>query len=134
MNDIIFTLLSVVILYAWAGVCFLIFRYSRPEADSRMRHFLRSHHKFFASRAVGFWGHRVVSQRDATRKMIKQAGLRGWIFFAPTLFNSWAGSNGYPACLLSIAMLFFGGLMFAYSWYGLRCLRLLGLDSYAEQT
>jgi hypothetical protein len=65
--------------------------------------------------------------------MIKQAGLRGWIFFAPAPFNLWAGGSGYWASLLSITMLFFGGLMFAYSWYGLRCFRLLGLDSNAEQ-
>jgi len=30
------------------------------------------------------------------------------------------------------AVLFFGGLMFAYSWYGLRCFRILGLDVYAK--
>jgi hypothetical protein len=41
-------------------------------------------------------------------------GLTYWSFFRANL------------------LCFFAGLMFAYSWYGIRCLRLLGIDSYQE--
>ncbi|HTI98663.1 MAG TPA: hypothetical protein VL527_07140, partial [Dongiaceae bacterium] len=80
MNKVLFLSLSVGMLYAWAGTAFLCFRFFRPETEFRMWQFLNAHHAIFASRFVGFWGRQVVSRHDATPRMIRRAGMRGWTF------------------------------------------------------
>lgn len=35
--------------------------------------------------------------------------------------------------IASIGILYFGGLTLAYAWYGLRCLRMLGLETFKKE-
>lgn len=126
MNIVIALILSVVIVYAWAGLCFLFFRVGRPESEDRLRGFLEEHYTFFTERAFG------ETQREASRKAIQEAGSRGWIMTGLSIF-SLSFDLTLQDLAVSCGVLFFGGLMLAYSWYGLRCLRLLGLESYAKQ-
>lgn len=124
---------SVLVLYAWAAVCFMFLRFVRPETQDSQRHFLEAHYRFYTfhesavSRARG----------EVTRQTIKEAGKRGWIMSLPAFFTSSfrPSNNGAlfdAAVLLSCGVAFFGGLMFAYSWYGLRCFRMLGFKSYTK--
>lgn len=126
MNTIVAIILSVAILYAWAGLCFLFFRFIRPESEDRLRRFLEAHYSFFTERAFG------ETRRGATRQAIRESGGRGWLMIGLPIINLGNGLTSWHL-IVSSAVLFFGGLMFAYSWYGLRCLRILGLDSYAKQ-
>jgi hypothetical protein len=126
MNTLVTTALSVVILYAWAGLCFLGFRFIRPESEDRLRRFLEAHYSFFTERAFG------ETRREATRQAIRESGRRGWAMIGLPIINLGFGLTSWHL-ILGSASLFFGGLMFAYSWYGLRCLRILGLDSYTKQ-
>lgn len=120
-------LFSVVCLYLWAVICFLYFRYSRVETEERLRGFLQQRQNFYTFRFVS------GSPTTITPRVLKQAGSRGWLFLGLPAINLVYGFS-YQSVLIGNALLFFGGLMFAYSWYGLRCLRLLGLDSYAMPT
>ncbi len=127
MNVIVAITLSVAILYAWAGLCFLFFRLTRPETEVGLRRFLETHFEFFTERTFG------KTQQEATRRVIRESGGRGWMMMGlPSIVLS-HGLTSW-SLIISSTMLFFGGLMFAYSWYGLRCLRILGLDSYARQS
>jgi hypothetical protein len=135
MNIIVSIILSVAILYASAGACFLFFRFIRPETEKSLRYFLESHYRFFTERPFG------DRQKEASRKAIRESGARGWfsIGFSPFLFSPFLISSdlglsywGFFCFFINSGVIFFGGLMFAYSWYGLRCLRILGLDSYSK--
>jgi hypothetical protein len=126
MNTIIAFTLSIAILYAWAGGCFLLFRFIRPESEDRLRRFLETHYGFFTECAFG------ETRRQATREAIRESGRRGWLMIGLPIIILGFGLTVWHL-VISSAVLFFGGLMFAYSWYGLRCLRILGLDTYAKQ-
>jgi hypothetical protein len=125
MNAIIALTLSTATLYAWAGVCFLFFRFIRPETQERQRRFLQDRYSFFTERAFS------QTRTEVRRETIQEAGTRGWVMTGLPVFTLSFGLT-YTSVLTSCAVLFFGGLMFAYSWYGLRCLRMLGLDVYAK--
>ena len=110
------------ILYVWAIVCFTFFRFSRPETESRMTGFLKSHYKFFTGSA------NKENWDSLTKDKVRRASLWGWVF--PSLpFCLLANSDwNYKYVLVSVGVLFFGGLYFAFGWYGIRCLRLLEHD------
>jgi hypothetical protein len=128
---------SVLVLYAWAAVCFSFFRFIRPETQDSQRHFLEAHYRFYTTRPV--FSQRAVSQTrpEVTQQTIREAGKRGWFMSLPVLFTLSLEPTNSDAffsigVLLSCGVAFFGGLMFAYSWYGLRCFRMLGLKSYTK--
>ena len=126
MNILIAITLSVVMLYAWAGLCFLFFRVGRPETEDRLRGFLEAHYIFFTERPF------AENQREASRKAIQDAGASGWnMVWLPIILLNFDVT--LQNLVVSSGMLFFGGLMLAYSWYGLRCLRLLQLESFSKQ-
>lgn len=127
MNALFALPLSIAILYAWAGVCFFFYRFARAETEGRMRRFLEGHHSFFTERLIG------ESRRQTTPQAIREAGTRGWLAIGLPVINFGFGID-YPSLMVNSAVLFFGGLMFAWSWYGLRCFRILGLESSAKQT
>jgi hypothetical protein len=129
VESLIIPLLIIVpILYMSAGICFLFIRFFRPETESKMKRFLGSHRPFFIRLAS------VDDRTNITKQMMKKAGARGWAFASLPAIDIMYSLHGthwnYWTFLIITPMLFFGGLFFAYSWYGIRCLRLLGLDSY----
>jgi hypothetical protein len=118
-------LIVIPILYLWAVGCFLCIRFYRPETQSRMKNFLEKFRPFFVGRK------RVADHQevDVTRTIMREAGSRGWTFiWLPAMCLSL--NLSFWSVLVGIPVLFFGGLFFAFSWYGLRCLRVLGFDSY----
>jgi hypothetical protein len=118
-------LVVVPILYAWGGICFLYFRFSQKETEERLRNFLEYHRPFFLGRRP------ADNKREVNKQVVRKAGSHGWNFVLLPLFSVWLDDHWhYWTFLPSVAVLFFGGLMFAYSWYGLRCLRLLKLESF----
>lgn len=119
-------LFSVAGLYLWAVICFLFFRYSRAETEERLRDFLQQRQNFYTYRSGS------KSPPVITPRFLRKTGSRGWLFLGLPAINLLYGFS-YQSVLIGTALLFFGGLIFAYSWYGLRCLRLLGLESYVTQ-
>jgi hypothetical protein len=111
------------ILYGWSAVCFFFFRFSRAETESRMRDFLKAHRSFF-SNCGGQQKGEVL-----TKKTMQKAILWGWVFPSSAFFLLYRSDWNYRYVLISMGLLFFSGLFFALGWYGMRCLRLLGLDS-----
>ena len=133
MNDFGFTLnfllsliLAVACLYTWAALWFLFFRFSRAESEGRLRRFLADHFEFYTFRFSS-----AVSDR-ATLHDVAQAGSRGWWMLGLPLATI-NFSMDLKSILLANAILFFGGMMFAYSWYGQRCMKLLNIDSFPHQ-
>jgi hypothetical protein len=112
------------ILYAWGAICFLFLKCWRLENTARMHDFLRLHYPFFAR----------LDTEKITVATMHRAGRRGWRFAGLPLmvigYDSrmprWLEIFGNTSAVL---LLFFGGLFLAYGWYGVRCLRLLNLDS-----
>jgi hypothetical protein len=128
VNDLFYSaLFTLLTLYAWAAICFFFFRFSRAETESRMRDFLKTYHKFFSGRAYN------ESGKSLTKKTIRKASLWGWLFLPFAFFHVHISDLNYERILTSIGILFFPGLCFALGWYGIRCLRLLGLDSYHRE-
>lgn len=126
MQLIAAALVVVLILYAWGGICFLYFRFSKKETEEKFRNFLEYHRPFFLGRRS------ADNQREVNKQVIRKAGSHGWNFVPLALMGVWLNDHWYYwTFLFNAAVLFFGGLMFAYSWYGLRCLRLLKLESFA---
>ncbi|WP_395744089.1 hypothetical protein [Prosthecobacter sp.] len=116
---------SVIILHLWAVVSFLFFRFARPETPERQRRFLEK--RFF------FYTFRPFSQdkKNVTPEAVREAGRNAWnmVFFPLILLNR----DITPTFLwLSIGFLYIGGLQLAWAWYGLRCLRMLGLEAYEK--
>jgi hypothetical protein len=124
INFLYSALFSFSILYAWATLCYLYVRFSRPETESRMRDFLKTHRKFFSDRTY------QESGKGLTKEMIQKKSLWGWAFVPLVCFSMRNNNWNYPIVLTNVGLLFFAGLFFALGWYGIRCLRLLGLDSY----
>lgn len=127
--------LAVAGLYLWGGICFLFFRFVRPETEARLLEFLKTHYNFY-----GFSfsrGRPAALEKTVTEEDIKRAGARGWWMTGLPIigFGNWLNHKGsFLTPWLSVGCLFFGGLAFAYSWYGLRCLRLLGLTAYSKES
>lgn len=91
-----------------------------------MRRFLDEHHEFFT------YGLDSPQDRNLSLAKIQKSALRGWVL--TTLpFVSMSYELSLSNVLIGYAVLFFGGLCLAYSWYGLRCMKLLGLECYAKQ-
>ena len=112
-------------LYLWAGACFLFYRYYRPETEARMRRFLEDYHKFFVNNLSSSSPSSAISRHE-----IQSTGVGGWSFFFMASLTLWHEFSWLM--LACIVLLFFGGLKFAISWYGMRCLRLLGLEAYTK--
>ena len=117
-------LATIAILYVCGGICFLYFRFSQAETESRMRNFLESHRAIFLGRNP------ALREAEVTKQTIRSYGRGGWnmigLSYLCLMFSKhWS----FWTVLVSSGPLFFGGLFFAYSWYALRCLRLLGLES-----
>jgi hypothetical protein len=122
MTFLVATFLSIASLFLWGGICFLYFRFRYGGSEEQKRAFLQTYSRVLTFRYDG-------TKQDATSAIIKKAGNRGWSSLALPIplmgfeFTFWN-------ILLSIGVLFFGGLLFSYSWFGLRCLESLGLKSY----
>ena len=125
MKILIAIILSVLVLYAWAGVCYVYFRFARPETQANQQRFLASHYKCFTYRCLS------PEPDEVTIKAIREAGKTGWYMIGIPIVNLSFGIT-YIDIILSFTVLFFGGLMFAQSWYGMRCFRMLKLDVYAK--
>jgi hypothetical protein len=127
--------LAVAGLYLWGGICFLFFRFVRPETEARLLEFLNTHYDFYSS---SFGRRRTAAlEKAVTEEDIKRAGTRGWWMTGLPIiaFANWLNHKGSLLTpWLGVGCLFFGGLVFAYSWYGLRCLRLLGLTAYSKES
>jgi hypothetical protein len=126
-------LFLVAVLYAWAGICYLFLRFARPETESRMRDFLKSFRKpkkwdFFPLR----FARHQPPQPPITEETMRDTSSGGWVFTGLPFITLSLGHGDwtYSNVLTSTALLFFGGSFFARGWYGRRCLRLLGVDSF----
>jgi hypothetical protein len=113
-------------IYFWAAFCYLFFRFAQPETEARLRRFLQQHHSFYTHSS--FSG----SSLSVTARVMKKAGSRGWCMMALPAISMGSGFS-YGRFLMCNGVLFVGGLMLAYAWYGIRCLRILGLESYTKQ-
>lgn len=118
---------GVIILHLWAVICFLFFRFGRAETAERQRRFLEKYFFFYTFRPF------KQDKKNVTPEAVREAGRTGWnfVFFPAILLGH--GITPVFVCL-SIAFLYFGGLQLAWSWYGLRCLRMLGLESFEKAT
>jgi hypothetical protein len=124
MNWIIATILSLAIMFAWGGILFVFFRYRYGRSVDDRKRFLEIYFRFFTFRTV------KAPYAEVTPKVLREAGHRGWgMISLPIVLLSFGMT--FWNIVLSAGMLFFGGLSFALSWYGLRCLRGLSLDSYS---
>ena len=124
MNWIIATILSLAIIFAWGGIIYVFFRLRYGKSDDDRERFLETYFRFFTFR--------IVKQPfvEVTPKVIRDAGRRAWdMILLPIILLGLAMT--FWSVVLSVGVLFFGGLHFAVSWYGLRCLRSLNLDSYS---
>lgn len=113
-------------LYAFAAICFFFIRFGRSETAERQRHFLEKFYFFFTFRPFS------QAKTEVTLQTTREAGRRGWsmVFMACISLNH--GVTFYNL-LASIGILYFGGLTLAYSWYGQRCLRMLGLETFEKK-
>ena len=124
IHDIAAILIPIAAVIFCAGVCFLFFRLRYGVSKAGADNFLNRHRRFFTLAAKD---RNVPLTRDA----IKQAGAIGWkAMTLPSMgllldhyWTVWTFVFSLPICFL-------GGLLVAYGWYGVRCFRLLGVDSY----
>jgi hypothetical protein len=118
--------LAHLILYAWAGICFVCFRFDQRETSVTQQHFLQAHYDFFA--------HRFFSEpvREVTQETIKGTESTAWSCTIIPIF-SMSLDLTYSSVLFSSPMLLFGGFFLARSWYGQRCMKMLGLEVYSKQ-
>lgn len=99
--------LAVAGLYLWGGVCFLFFRFVRPETEARLLEFLKTHYDFYSfsfSRGRPAALEKAVAEED-----IKRAGARGWWMTGLPIigFGNWLNHKGsFLTPWLSIACLF----------------------------
>ena len=125
--------------FAWTGLIYGFFRFSRAETEERFREFLEKFAEFFAFRIVG------EEPREITAKVMRKAGARvgGFMAFAATgLFLDSTASRTtrlfldlkWYMVLLAAMLVFFDGLRIAASWYGQRCLRRLGIESFRRES
>lgn len=118
---------SILTFYAFAAICFLFLRFCQSETAERQRHFLEKFYFFFTFRPFS------QAKTEVTPQTIREAGRRGWSM----VVMSWASlSHGttFYNLVASIGILYFGGLTLAYAWYGSRCLRMLGLETFEKAT
>ncbi|WP_395748140.1 hypothetical protein [Prosthecobacter sp.] len=125
MNYLLGVAVSVSSLYAWAAITYLFFRFGSPETVERQRQFLEKYYFFFTFRTF------KQAHAEVTPKAVREAGRRGWAAAIMT-WSLLAHGMTTANVLLTIAMGYFGGVMFAYAWYGQRCLRMLGLEVYKK--
>jgi hypothetical protein len=126
MNFIVAIALTLLMLYGWAAICFLCFRFHRRETEETQRHFLEVHRDFFTRRIIR------KARTKVTRQTMRWSGASGLLMAGLPVMNM-SHQLSLITVLLSMALLFFGGLVVAYSWYGLRCLRMLGLDVWSSR-
>ena len=123
-KDIFYSVLfTFLILYAWAGICFFVFRFSCTETESRARNFLNANNKFFADKKKG---------GAITQETLRKSSLWGW-YLLPFACIFLVFNRSYEDFFVTMAILFFAGYLVARGWYGMRCLRLIGLDSYKAE-
>jgi hypothetical protein len=123
MNFIVGAVLSFAILFSWAGVIFFIqwFRYDGCE-DTQIT-FLERNYKFFTMRTT------KPPYPELTSKVLREKGWTGMGMIGMPMIL--LGLNiTVVSVILSVLILFFGGLALGQSWYAGRSLRQLGLDSY----
>ena len=121
-------LLTLTCVHVWAGVCYAFCRFSQPETEQKMRRFLIR--DFLPSPRFPRF---VVEPRRVTRAGLVKRGHNAWglvplpmLLISVSHFEKWQ-------FLLANTLFFQAGLLFAVSWYGRRCLRLLNLDSIGDE-
>ena len=121
-------LVMVACLYAWGGICFAWFQFSKTETPERWKAFLYG--RFLSARYPHRFlqGPRRVTRDDARRFSHRAWGMAGlpFIILQASHLSGWAVA-------LANGTLFFGGLFLGTSWYARRCLRLLGVDALGEE-
>jgi 4-amino-4-deoxy-L-arabinose transferase-like glycosyltransferase len=123
MSFIVGAVLSLAILFSWAGVIFFIqwFRYDGCE-DTQIT-FLERNYKFFTMRTT------KPPYPELSSKVLREKGWAGMGMIGMPMIL--LGLNiTVVSVILSVLILFFGGLALGQSWYAGRSLRKLGLDSY----
>ena len=115
---------SLALFYAWAAIWFLLLRYLRPETPERQRRFLKFHYEFFTQSS--FVRH---DDRTATLESVQNGTKIAWVMFGVTgphlMFHPSLGR--FLFCCIGAGL---SGWIFACSWYGQRCLRMLQVESY----
>jgi len=127
MNFLLVVTGSILTFYAFAAICFLFLRFGRSETTERQRHFLEKFYFFFTFRPFS------QAKTEVTQKTIREAGRRGWSMVAMSCIALNHGITSYNL-MASIGVLYFGGLTLSYAWYGQRCLRMLGLETFEKAT
>lgn len=123
MNWVVASILSLAITFAWGGIIYAFFHLRYGQSDDGRKRFLETHYRVFSFRTG------KTPYTEMTPIVIREAGHRGWeAVLLPILILSF-GMSFWKITLVT-GVLFFGGLPFALSWYGLRCLRSLSPDSY----
>lgn len=120
-------LVGLICLYAWAGICYALFRGVRRESEQSCQRFLQRHF-LPVSQCPRF----QLGLRRVPRAGLVRVGLNGWALFGLPCIVLSAGHLTTWSVVVANAVLFFGGWSFALSWYGRRCLRLLGVDCFEE--
>ena len=134
---IIYTILS---LYFWAFVCNVFLRRHYGKKDNGAQLFLNRHFKMYAKNVLKG---EVLETVNTTR--IKKVGQGGWVFislplmfkhqyFEKLLTHKPVSTYDHFSNFIDQSVLFFGGLIFAYSWVALRYMRELNLNSYTQDT
>jgi hypothetical protein len=118
---------SILTCYAFAAMCFLFHRFVRRETAERQRHFLGKLYFFFTFRPFS------QAKTEVTQQTIREAGRRVWGLVAMACVSLNHGMTSYNL-IASIGILYFGGLTLSYAWYGQRCLRMLGLETFKKET
>ena len=101
----------------------MFFRYSRAENEVRFRRFLEDHYEYYCQRAFS------LPLSEVTRHEIQRVAKRGWGMIGLPMILLGSEFNSTLTFSLANGLLFFGGLMMAYSWYGSRCMRVLNLET-----
>lgn len=125
MNWVIAAIFSLVVLFAWGAVCYVFFQIRYDQSDDGRRRFLEGHYRYLTHRA--FKGDRT----EITPETLRAAGNRGWNMIGLPITALSFGMAPWNVFLCT-GLLYFGGLFFASSWYGRRCLQLLKLASYSK--
>lgn len=112
--------------YAFAAICFLFLRFCQSETAERQRHFLEKFYFFFTFRPFS------QAKTEVTPQTICEAGRRGWSMVVMACVSLNHEMTSFKL-IASIGILYFGGLTLAYAWYGLRCLRMLGLETFKKE-
>lgn len=118
---------SILTFYACAALCFLLHRFCQSETAERQRHFLEKFYFSFTFRPFS------QAKTEVTQQTIREAGRRGWGLVAMACVSLNHGMTSFNL-IASIGILYFGGLTLSYAWYGQRCLRMLGLETFKKET